>query len=362
MSSRSLQSVLIMAGGTGGHVFPALAAADCLREEGINVQWLGTKKGIESKLVPAADIPIHYINVSGLRGKGLLSLLKAPVNIISAVFQALQVIRQLKPDCVLGMGGFVSGPGGVAAWLTRRPLVIHEQNAVAGTTNRLLANLATRVLKGYPITLGGKKGLFIGNPVREQIANIVKPEQRWVDDSKELKLLVLGGSLGSKPINDVLLQTLTQLSESDRPNIWHQAGAAHVDQVSQAYCNAHIDAKVEAFIGDMASAYSWADLVLCRAGALTVAELTAAGVASILVPLPHAIDDHQTQNARWLSEKQAAILLKQASMSAQGLAKLLLELTRDRSRLLAMAKSARQLAKVDAAQQVAAHCLEVARV
>jgi UDP-N-acetylglucosamine--N-acetylmuramyl-(pentapeptide) pyrophosphoryl-undecaprenol N-acetylglucosamine transferase len=353
------KSVLIMAGGTGGHVFPALAAADCLREKGVDVQWLGTRKGIEAKLVPAAGLPIHYINVAGVRGKGIFSLLKAPIQIVKAIVQALRVVRQLNPDCVLGMGGFASGPGGIAAWVTGRPLIIHEQNAVAGTTNKILAKFSTRVLQGYPIKLGGKKGLHIGNPVRKQIANIAEPQQRRGDSKNALKLLVLGGSLGSKPINDVLLQALIELPDSQRPDVWHQTGSSHIDTVNEAYQSAGINVRAEAFIDDMASAYSWADLVLCRAGALTIAELTAVGVASILVPLPHAIDDHQTENARWLSDNNAAILLKQASITAANLGELLLKFARDKTELLVMAKQARQLAKVNAAEQVAANCLEV---
>ena len=362
MNSCVGKSVLIMAGGTGGHVFPALAAADCLRAKGIDVQWLGTRRGIEATLVPNANIPIHYINVSGLRGKGLMSLIKAPWQLITAVLQALTIVNRLKPICVLGMGGFASGPGGVAAWLARRPLVIHEQNAVAGTTNRILAKFARAVLAGYPVTISGKKAQYVGNPVRRQIADITPPELRLQRESKRLHLLVLGGSLGSKPINDVLVQTLSELPKAERPSVWHQTGEVHFDTVCKQYQSAQIDAKTEAFIEDMAAAYHWADLVLCRAGALTVAELTAAGVASVLVPLPHAIDDHQTANARWLSDNNAAVLLPQSSMTAVGLGKTLIELGQNRQRLLTMSMTARNLAKVDAAQCVASRCLEVANV
>lgn len=362
MNNAPQQCVLIMAGGTGGHVFPALAAADCLRKRGVDVQWLGTRRGIESTVVPAANIPIHYINVAGIRGKGFVSVLKAIVQMLTALIQAFRVVRRLKPICVLGMGGFASGPGGVAAWLTGKPLVIHEQNAVAGTTNRILATFATRVLQGYPMTLGGKKAHYIGNPVRKAIAELPAPEQRWQPEPHALKLLVLGGSLGSKPINDVLIDALQQMPAAQRPQVWHQSGSAHFNSVSDAYDAAGLDVRVQAFIDDMSAAYAWADLVLCRAGALTVAEISCAGVASVLVPLPHAIDDHQTHNAKWLVDHHAAVMLKQSDMTARSLAQLLVTLTQKTADLLAMANAARSLAKTDAAEQVAVHCLEVANV
>ncbi|MEE8060012.1 MAG: undecaprenyldiphospho-muramoylpentapeptide beta-N-acetylglucosaminyltransferase [Pseudomonadales bacterium] len=354
------RSVLIMAGGTGGHVFPALAVADCLREKDINVEWLGIQSGIESRLVPAADIPIHFINVSGLRGIGMLSVVKSLFQLAGSVLQALRIVRQIRPVCVLGMGGFVSGPGGVAAWLTGRPLVIHEQNAVAGTTNKLLASLAKKVLQGYPIQLGGDKGHYIGNPVRGEIARLPAPEQRGVGRSGNLRLLVLGGSLGAKPINDILPKVLLNIPERQRPQLWHQTGKAHINTVLAAYREAGVEVKAEAFIDDMQAAYGWADIVLCRAGALTVAELTAVGVASILVPLPHAIDDHQTENARWLVDNHAGLMLTQSRMSVEGVSELLIEFDNDRPHVLQMAVAARNLAKINAAEQVAATCLEVA--
>ena len=354
------RSVLIMAGGTGGHVFPALAAAASLRAKGINVEWLGTERGIESRLVPAANIPIHFIKVSGLRGKGLVSIGKALFQLFGSVLAALRVVGRIKPICVLGMGGFASGPGGVAAWLSGRPLVIHEQNAVAGTTNKLLATLASKVLLGYPITLGGNKAKHIGNPVRGEIARLPIPEQRGVACRGNLRLLVLGGSLGAKPINELLPAALTTLDETQRPDVWHQTGKDHQQVVNDAYRSVNVEAKVQAFIEDMAQAYAWADVVLCRAGALTVAEIAAAGVASILVPLPHAIDDHQTENARWLADNNAGLLMPQATLDAEKLAQLLVQLDSDRQQLIAMAVAARSLAKVDAAEQLADICLEVA--
>ncbi|ARN74719.1 undecaprenyldiphospho-muramoylpentapeptide beta-N-acetylglucosaminyltransferase [Oceanicoccus sagamiensis] len=354
------RSVLIMAGGTGGHVFPALAAAQCLRDKGINVEWLGTERGIEARLVPEANIPIHFIQVSGLRGKNIVSMMKSLLQLVGAVIASIQVLIKLKPICILGMGGFASGPGGLAAWLTGRPLVIHEQNAVAGTTNKALAHIANKVLLGYPINLGGAKAQHIGNPVRGEIARLPAPEHRGVGNSGALRLLVLGGSLGAKPINDLLLDTLLGMTTEQRPQVWHQTGRAHCDDVVASYQQHDIDVNAEAFITDMAAAYQWADVVLCRAGALTVAELAAAGVASILVPLPHAIDDHQTENARWLADNNAGILMKQSTLDAEQLAGLLQSLDGDSERLLAMSIAARKLAKVDAAEQVANICLEVA--
>ena len=354
------RSVLIMAGGTGGHVFPALAAAHSLQQQGIQVEWLGTRRGIEARLVPAANIPIHYITVSGLRGKGIVDILKACYQVVVALWQSLKVLRQVRPVCVLGMGGFASGPGGLAAWLSGKPLVIHEQNAVAGTTNRLLAKLARRVLQGYPLPLGGDKGEHIGNPVRGEIVRLPVPSERGIGSTGNLKLLVLGGSLGAKPINDILPATLAQMDETSRPEVWHQAGRDHDESVRALYQQHDVRARVEAFVDDMASAYAWADIVICRAGALTVAELSAAGTAAVMVPLPYAIDDHQTANARWLSDDRAGILLPQSEMTVKNLSNILQQFHTDRSALLAMASKARAKAKTDAAEQVAATCLEVA--
>ncbi len=356
----SPRTVLIMAGGTGGHVFPALAAAEVFRQQGFEVEWLGTARGIEARLVPAAEIKLHCLNIAGLRGKGLKSLLLAPFKILSATWQAIRLLRQLRPVCVLGMGGFAAGPGGLAAWLLRKPLVIHEQNAVAGTTNRMLAPLARRVLSGYPISLGKNKQRYIGNPVRAEIARLPQPEQRGVGRAARLRLLVLGGSLGAKPINDLLPAALAALPAAQRPEVWHQAGEAHAQVVAEDYRQRGVAARSEAFVGDMAAAYGWADLVICRAGALTVAELAAAGVASVLVPLPHAIDDHQTANARWLAEQQAALLLPQSQLSVEALVGLLQQYQAEPASLLAMANKARSLAKADVAEQVVQQCLEAA--
>ncbi|WP_200821392.1 undecaprenyldiphospho-muramoylpentapeptide beta-N-acetylglucosaminyltransferase [Oceanicoccus sp. KOV_DT_Chl] len=360
MNKSIAPSVLIMAGGTGGHVFPALAAAECLQAKGIHVEWLGTRRGIESLLVPAANIPIHFITVSGLRGKGVLSVIKGLLQVVSALWQSVKVLAQLKPVCVLGMGGFASGPGGLAAVLTGRPLVIHEQNSVAGTTNKLLAKIASKVLLAYPKALVSSKALHVGNPVRKEIAQLPAPEQRGIGSAEKIRLLVLGGSLGAKPINDLLPAALALIDGSSQPEVWHQTGKSHIDEVRAAYQQVGITVKAEAFISDMAAAYQWADVVLCRAGALTVAELTAAGVGSLLVPLPHAIDDHQTGNAQWLVENDAGKMLPQAQLDAPTLSGVLQDLSSNRAPLLAMAIAARALAKTDAAEQVANTCLEVA--
>lgn len=349
-------TVLIMAGGTGGHVFPALAAADVLIRQGVDVQWLGTRRGIEADLVPKAGIPLHFIDISGLRGKRLRDQVLAPFRLARALWQATRLIKRLQPACVLGLGGFASGPGGLAAWLLRKPLVIHEQNAIAGTTNRLLAFIARRVLLGYPNALSGERVRFIGNPVRRSIAELPPPEQRWAGRVGNLRLLVLGGSLGAKPINDVLPAAIAAMSPALRPEIWHQTGREHAEAVGEAYRQRHLTARVVPFIDDMAAAYGWADLVLCRAGALTVAELAAAGVGAILVPLPHAIDDHQTHNARWLTDHRAGLLIWQNEL-AERLTAQLSELAAQPQELLAWARAARALAKPDAAEQLAQACL-----
>ncbi|MDB6061839.1 MAG: undecaprenyldiphospho-muramoylpentapeptide beta-N-acetylglucosaminyltransferase [Verrucomicrobiaceae bacterium] len=351
-------TVLIMAGGTGGHVFPALAVADVLLRKGARVQWLGTARGIEADLVPKAGIPLHVISVAGLRGKGLRAQLLAPFQLARALWQALQLLKQLNPDCVLGLGGFASGPGGLAAWLLRKPLIIHEQNAIPGTTNRLLSFIAKRVLLGYPHAIENEKAEFVGNPVRAVISQLPAPEQRWVERTGRMRLLVLGGSLGAQPINALVPAAIAALPENLRPEIIHQTGRKHNDGVGENYRALNIDARVDAFIDDMAAAYAWADVVLCRSGALTVAELAAAGVGAILVPLPHAIDDHQTHNARWLSEQSAGVLLPQAEFNVESLTKLLRDLSAQPQELLAWARNARALAKPEAASSVADICLD----
>jgi UDP-N-acetylglucosamine--N-acetylmuramyl-(pentapeptide) pyrophosphoryl-undecaprenol N-acetylglucosamine transferase len=353
-----MMRVMIMTGGTGGHVFPALAVAAALRERGAEVFWLGTRQGLEAKLVPAAGIAMEWVSVSGLRGKGAAAWLLAPGRLLWAALQALAVMRRRRPGVVLGMGGFVTGPGGVAAWLSRTPLLIHEQNAIAGFTNRMLAPLAQRVMEAFPGSLRGRHALHTGNPVRRAIAELPPPEQRFASRAGRLRLLVLGGSLGARALNELVPAAIARLAS--RPEVWHQCGARHIDEAHEHYRRAAVEARVEPFIDDMAAAYAWADLVLCRAGALTIAELAAAGVGAILVPYPHAVDDHQTRNAAYLAEADAAVVVQQHELSQERLCELLAALL-DRVHLAAMARAARCLARPDAAEQVAAQCFEAIR-
>lgn len=357
----SRRPVLIMAGGTGGHVFPALAVATELSALGVPVAWLGTRRGLEAKLVPAAGYPLTAIRVSGLRGKGLLRLLLAPFMLTLALAQALLVLLRLRPMAVLGMGGFAAGPGGAVAWLLRRPLLIHEQNSVPGTTNRLLAPLACRVLEGFPGSWPAvRQPLCTGNPVRPEIASLPPPDARYANRSEALRLLIIGGSLGAQVLNQVVPKAVARLPLDARPQIHHQTGQADAVAVQHRYQGIGSDARVEAFIDDMAAAYAWADLVVCRSGALTVAELAAAGVASILVPFPHATDDHQTGNANYLANAAAAILMPQTSLNDETLAAVLTRFSGQRDALLEMARRARELARPDAARRVALLCLEAA--
>lgn len=353
MSSR----VLIMAGGTGGHVFPALACARLFAERGYEVHWLGTRRGIEAELIPTAGIPIHYIDVQGLRGKGRLGLLKAPFQLLRALFQSLRLLSVLNPVCVLGAGGYVTGPGGLAAWCKRIPLVIHEQNAVVGTSNRLLSRLAKRHCEGFPGSFADTpKRLTTGNPVREEIFQAAP--MHWQGD-RQPRLLVLGGSLGALPLNKLLPPAVALLGEGARPDVWHQCGRQHVELTTQGYAQAGVNARVEPFIADMAAAYAWADLVVCRAGALTISELAAAGRPALLIPLPHAIDDHQSANARFLVSQQAALLLPQHSLSSESLAEQLNSLFTNPETLQAMAENARRQATPNATADVVRACQEV---
>ena len=352
--------VLIMAGGTGGHVFPALAVADALRARNIPVVWLGTRQGLEARVVPEAGLAMEWLTVRGLRGKGAAGWLLAPVRILRAAVEAVGVLRRQRPRAVLGMGGYVAGPGGLAAWLLRYPLVIHEQNARAGLTNRLLARCARAVLAGFDGAFADGRAEVTGNPVRGDILRLAPPEQR-VPRSGRWRLLVLGGSLGAQALNETVARAVARMPEAERPMIWHQAGQRTEDIARQAYADAGVEAEVSAFIADMAAAYAWADLVLCRAGALTVSELAIAGVPAVLVPLPHAVDDHQTANARHLVDAGAAVLLPQDELTAERLQEQLQELGGERGRLLEMAHAARAVARPDAAETVAERCLEVAR-
>ncbi|GIZ12359.1 undecaprenyldiphospho-muramoylpentapeptide beta-N-acetylglucosaminyltransferase [Pseudomonas sp. NCCP-436] len=352
-------NVLIMAGGTGGHVFPALACAREFRARGYSVHWLGTPRGIENELVPQAGLPLHLIDVSGLRGKGKLSLLKAPFQLLRALWQACRIVRRLQPVCVLGMGGYVTGPGGLAARLAGVPLVIHEQNAVAGTANRLLSHIATRICEAFPNTFkASDKRRTTGNPVREELF-LETPREPLA--GRRPKLLVLGGSLGAEPLNKLLPAALAKLPEALRPQVFHQAGRQHAELAMERYREVAVEAQVAPFIQDMARAYGWADLVICRAGALTISELAAAGLPSFLVPLPHAIDDHQTRNAEFLAKEGAAVLLPQHATDADRLAAQLSEVLMQQEKITAMGATARRLAKPDATRTVVDTCQEVMR-
>lgn len=357
--SRSVRPVVIMAGGTGGHVFPALAVARELQQRGLPVVWMGTRAGMEARLVPEAGIPMEWITVSGLRGKGLGRLFRAPFMLVNAVLQAVRILRRQRPLVVLGMGGFVSGPGGVASRILGTPLCIQEQNARAGMTNRWLSRIAGVVMEAFPGSFPARvKTVVTGNPVRREIASLVEPEQRFVQHEGALHLLVLGGSLGAQALNQVVPQALAGLEPAQRPQVRHQAGARNIEDARAAYRAAGVEAELTPFVEDMAAAYGWADIVLCRAGALTVSELAAAGVGAILVPFPHAVDDHQSANARFLQQAGAALLVPQQELSPQRLAGLLQDFVGHKGRLLEMARAARRLACPEAAQRVAELCLQ----
>ena len=345
-----------MAGGTGGHIFPALAVAEQLRNRGWRIVWLGSKAGMESKLVPQYGFDIEWVRFSGLRGKGLLRVVMLPLNLLMACWQSARAIFRVRPDVVLGMGGYISFPGGMMATLLARPLVLHEQNSVAGLANKVLARVADRVLVAFPHAL--KNAEWTGNPVRRDIAQLPAPGQRFRDRTGNLKVLIVGGSLGAQALNETVPRALALIPQSQRPEVTHQAGEKHLDMLEIAYREAGVSATVLAFIRDMSLAYATADVVICRAGALTVSELAAAGIASVLVPFPSAVDDHQTFNARYLADRSAAVLLPQADLTPRKLADLLLGFTREK--LLDMANCARALGKPDAAQIVAEHCMAVA--
>jgi UDP-N-acetylglucosamine--N-acetylmuramyl-(pentapeptide) pyrophosphoryl-undecaprenol N-acetylglucosamine transferase len=349
--------VLIMAGGTGGHVFPALALARLLRSASHEVVWLGTQRGLEARVVPAEQIPIEWLSMSGVRGKGVLTLLLAPFKLAWSVWQALGVMRRRQPALVVGFGGFVTGPGGVAAWLTRRPLVIHEQNAIAGYSNRMLAHLARRVLTAFPQSFpAGVDAQVVGNPVRADIVMQPPPAERFARREGALRLLVVGGSLGASRLNTVVPFAVEQ--SGLELHVRHQAGERGLDSARAAYEEAGVSADISAFITDMAQAYADADLVICRAGALTVSELAAVGVASILVPFPAAVDDHQTVNAQYLVREGAAVLIADRDLTPARLASELKLLCAGRGKLLAMAERARLVAKPRAAEDLAAACMQ----
>jgi UDP-N-acetylglucosamine--N-acetylmuramyl-(pentapeptide) pyrophosphoryl-undecaprenol N-acetylglucosamine transferase len=350
--------VLIMAGGTGGHVFPALAVAHVLRDRGVAVVWLGVPGSMESRLVPANGFPIAWVRVAGIRGKGLAAWLLAPLRIVKAVAQAMGVLRRVQPRSVLGAGGYVSGPGGIAAWLLRVPLLIHEQNAVAGLTNRWLARLATQVLEAFPHSFGpGARARTIGNPVRADIAALPEPRARFAGRESRARLLVFGGSQGAMRLNSVVPQALARVAPEIRPQVRHQTGVRGLEAARAAYGDARVEAEVLPFIDDMAEALSWADLAVCRAGAMTIAELQAAGLGAIFVPLPIATDDHQTKNAEVMVRSGAAQVIQERDLTPERLGEAIGELVADRARLLKMAEAARGSRVIDAAAQLADFCI-----
>jgi UDP-N-acetylglucosamine--N-acetylmuramyl-(pentapeptide) pyrophosphoryl-undecaprenol N-acetylglucosamine transferase len=355
--ARLARTILIMAGGTGGHVFPGLAVADEMRGRGWNVVWMGARSGLEARLVPARGYPVAWIRATALRGKGLAAKLLLPLNLLIGFWQSASAILRHRPDVVLGMGGYVAFPGGMMASLLARPLAVHEQNAIAGLTNRVLAGVADKSLAAFPGAL--KNAEWIGNPVRAEIAAIADPATRYAGRSGPLRILVVGGSLGAQALNEIVPKALGLMAAPDRPVVTHQAGGRNLESLRLNYANAKVDGELVAFIEDMAQRYAEADLVICRAGAITIAELSAGGMASVLVPFPHAVDDHQSANARFLSERGAAILLPQSGLTPENLSQLLGAL--DRPKLLEMARRARALGKPEAARIVADRCVELAR-
>ncbi len=360
--SRSSQKpILIMAGGTGGHIFPGLAVAASLRERGVPVAWLGADGGMETRLVPGHGIPMHTVSVGGLRGKGLATRLFGPLRLVRAVWAAMGIVRRVDPASVLSMGGYAAGPGGLAAWLLRRPLLVHEQNRVPGVTNTWLAKMARHVMAGFADAFPpARKAEWVGNPVRADIAALPEPDARFAGRGDRLRLLVLGGSLGARTLNLRVPEAVAAMAPEVRPDILHQCGRRGEDEARQAYADAAVEARIEPFIADMAATYAWADLVVCRAGALTVAELAAAGLGAVLVPFPHAVDDHQTRNAQALVEVGAARIVQERDMDETTLGRHLAELARDRAGLRAMARAARTLARPNAANVIATRCMEAA--
>jgi UDP-N-acetylglucosamine--N-acetylmuramyl-(pentapeptide) pyrophosphoryl-undecaprenol N-acetylglucosamine transferase len=346
-----------MAGGTGGHIFPALTVAHILRSQGWRITWLGGPDSMEAELVPRHGYKVEQINFSGVRGTGLMRKLLLPLSLSIALLQSLWVMLKYRPDVVLGMGGYITLPGGLAAWLTRRPLVIHEQNSVAGMSNRVLARFSKKVLSGFPDVL--PQAVWCGNPVRGNIAELPEPELRYRSRSGRLNVLVVGGSLGAHAINEAMPKALALLPDDVRPHVTHQTGKKNFASVQMLYQQSGIRAEIKPFLDDMSEYYGSADVVVCRAGALTVAELAAAGVASVLIPFPFAVDDHQTHNARFLSVCGAAVLLPQSELNPERLAQLLRDM--DRTKLLEMAQQARSLAQPAAALAVARVCKELAR-
>ena len=350
-----MKTILIMAGGTGGHIFPGLAVAEQMRAAGWEVVWMGARGGMEERLVPKHGYRAAWIRAKAARGKGLVQKLLLPANLLYSFWESARHIRSLRPNVVLGLGGYVAFPGGMMASLWNRPLALHEQNAIPGLANKVLAQVSDKVMSGFPQAL--KNAEWTGNPVRAEIAAIASPEARFQGRQGPLRILVVGGSLGAQALNESVPKALALMN--DRPQVVHQAGEKHLDALRKHYAEAGVNGELVAFIDDMARRYAEADLVICRAGAVTIAELSAGGMASILVPFPHAVDDHQTANGKFLADHGAALLIKQRDLTPQKLAQMIQGL--DRSRLLEMARKARALGKPDAARVVAERCMSIAR-
>jgi UDP-N-acetylglucosamine--N-acetylmuramyl-(pentapeptide) pyrophosphoryl-undecaprenol N-acetylglucosamine transferase len=358
-AAHATRTLMIMAGGTGGHIFPALSVAEYATAQGWKVVWLGARTGMEARIVPAKGYTMAWIRFSGLRGRGIVPMALLPLNLLIALAQSARAIFTHRPVVVLGMGGYVAFPGGLMARLLMRPLALHEQNSIAGLTNRVLSRVADKILVAFPNAFGARRKVeWTGNPVRRDIASIAPPDERFENRSGPLRLLVLGGSQGAAALNDVVPKALALLPSGTRPQVIHQSGAAHIDTVRANYERANVAAELLAFIDDMAARYAAADLLICRAGASTIAELAAAGVPSVLIPFPFAVDDHQTHNARFLSERGGAMLIPQAELTAEKLAEVLTRL--DRERLLVMARAARAAGKPDATRAVAEACMRLA--
>lgn len=351
-------SILIMAGGTGGHIFPGLAVAEYLRVCGWKVSWLGNQNGMEYRLVKACDFPFEAVDFGGLRGKGIKAKLMLPFNLARASFQSWKIMRRLKPSVVLGMGGYITFPGGLMTKFLKKPLVLHEANSVAGSANLALAKIAMRTLTGFPDSM--KHAEWVGNPIREEFDAVEVPSKRYEKRKGNLSILVVGGSLGAAALNEAVPAALALMDEKSRPHVIHQAGDKHLADLQQRYAELGVEAEVLPFIDDMPAAYAQADLVICRSGAMTVSEIAACGVASCLIPFPHAIDDHQTANARFLSNQDAAVLLPQSDLNPQDLASMIQNFNRDD--LQAMAERAHGLAKPRATQRVAEVCADCAGV
>ena len=351
-------SILVMAGGTGGHIFPGLAVAEYLRICGWKVSWLGNKNGMEYRLVKACDFPFEAVEFSGLRGKGIKAKVMLPFNLLRAGIQSWQIMRRIKPSVVLGMGGYITFPGGLVTKILKRPLVLHESNSVAGSANRALTRIAMRTLTGFPNTMAHAE--WVGNPIREEFDHMNPPAQRYEQRQGNLSILVVGGSLGAAALNENIPAALALIPKESRPKVIHQAGDKHLADLQQRYTELGVEADIRAFIDDMPSAYAQAELVICRSGAMTVSELAACGVASCLIPFPYAIDDHQTANAKFLSEANAAVLLLQKNLNAQDLALMIQNFSRED--LKVMAVRAHELAKPQATQRVAEVCADCAGV